>query len=245
MLFLTVCNVLGKCADQFLELNAKWPLNTDAYLKLLTGLGLVDQLLATLLTVTHQETMRLVGLILESSEVTAELFRGLFIWTVDQIDAHYRKKQTPSRPQETSNNPGEFIRMWTDRAKESECIRRLFRVSFKNILHQLILRQNRRQRGGISHWGQGDKDQIHPVQSGVADEIIQGLLADVIAILVEHPIQREVYQFGQEICGDLRRWDQLFTGGSGSKLSELLSLDERSPKRRKHEVPIHHHANEI
>ncbi|KAF9143395.1 hypothetical protein BGX30_000549 [Mortierella sp. GBA39] len=224
-----------KCADQFLELNAKWPLNTDAYLKLLTGLGLGNQLLATLLTVTHRESMRLVGLILESSEVTAELFKGLFIWTVDQIDARYRKKQAPPHPQGASNNPGEFIRMWTDRAKECESIRRLFRVSFKNILHQLILQQNRRQRGGISYWGLGDKDQIDAVQSGVADEIIQGLLADIIAILVEHPVQGGVGQFGQEIYGDLRRWDQLFTGGSGSKLSELLSSVERSPKRRKHE----------
>lgn len=184
--------------------------------------------------------MRLVGLILESSEVTAELFGGLFIWTVDRIDACYRKKQVPSHPQEASNNPGEFVRMWTDRTKECESIRRLFRVSFKNILHQLISRQNRRQRGGISYWGLGDKDQIDAVQSGVADEIIQGLLADVISILVGHSVQGEVLQFEQEIYRDLRRWDQLFTGGSGSKLSELLSSVERSPKRRKHEVPIHH-----
>ncbi|OAQ24943.1 hypothetical protein K457DRAFT_141470 [Linnemannia elongata AG-77] len=234
-----------KCADQFLELNAKWPLNTDAYLKLLTGLGLGDQLLSTLMTVTHKESMRLIGLILESSEVTAELFRGLFIWTVDQVDAHYRKKQVQSNPQEASNNPGEFIGMWTDRAKECESIRRLFRVSFKNTLRQLILQQNRRQRGGISYWDLGDKAQIDEVQSGVADEIIQGLLADVIAILVEHPVQGEVPQFGEEIYGDLRRWDHLCAGGSGSKLSELLSSVERSAKRRKHEETKTRISNDI
>lgn len=184
--------------------------------------------------------MRLVGLILESSEVTAELFGGLFIWTVDQIDTRYRKKQDPSHPQEACNNPGKFIRMWTDRTKECKSIRRLFRVSLKNILQQLILRQNRRQRGGISDWGVGDKNQIDTVQSGVADEIIQGLLADVITILVEHSVQGDVRQFEQEIYGELRRWDQLFTGGSGSKLSELLSSVVRSPKRRKHEVLVQH-----
>ncbi|KAF9140069.1 hypothetical protein BG015_001802 [Linnemannia schmuckeri] len=224
-----------KCGDQFLELNVKWPLNTDEYLKLLTGLNLGDHLLSTLLTITRQESTRLVGLILESPVVTAELFGGLFIWTVDQIDVRYRKKQCSPHPQEASNNPGEFIRMWTDRAKERESIRRLFRVSFKKILHQLVMRQNRRQRGGISYWGLGDKDRIDVVQLGFADEIIQGLLADVIAILVEHPIQGDDSQFGQEIYEDLKRWDQLFTGGSGFKLSKLLSPVVRPPKRKKHE----------
>ncbi|KAF8945431.1 hypothetical protein BGZ47_002626, partial [Haplosporangium gracile] len=179
-----------KCGDQFLELNAKWPLNTDAYLKLLTGLDLGDHLLSTLLTVTHQESIRLVGLILESPDITAELFGGLFIWTVDQID-------------------------------------------------------NRRQRGGISYWDLGDKDQIDVIQSGVADEIIQGFLVGVITILVEHPIQGDDSQFGQEICEDLKRWDRLFTGGSGSKISELLSSVARPSKRRKHEKNKTRSSNDI
>ncbi|KAF9134051.1 hypothetical protein BGW39_008270 [Mortierella sp. 14UC] len=226
-----------KCTDQFLELKAKWPLDTDAYLKLLIGLDLGDQLLATLLTVTTQEITRLVGLVLESSEVTVELFGRLFIWTVDQIDCRYRKRQDPSHQQDIRSNPGEIIRLWTDRAKECESIRRLFRASFKHILRQLIVRHSRHHRGGISYWDLGDKSQVETTQTGVADEIIQGLLADIITTLIEHPAQgegKQSCQFAQEIYEDIERWDQ-FSIGSGSKLSELLSSIARNPKRRKQE----------
>ncbi|KAG0297065.1 hypothetical protein BGZ96_007766 [Linnemannia gamsii] len=192
-----------KCSDQFLDLNAKWPLNTDAYLKLLTGLDLGDQLLTTLLTATHQESTRLVGLILESSEVTAELFGSLFIWTVDQIDARYRKKQAPSLSQEASSNPGELICMWTDR------------------------------RGGISYWGLGDRDQTDATQSGVADEIIQGLLASLITILVEHPDQDDACQFEQDI---LRRDAELVAKRSQSNSTSQKSRTQKSPNSNHQEA---------
>ncbi|KAG0375424.1 hypothetical protein BGX24_009133 [Mortierella sp. AD032] len=226
-----------KCVDQFLELTVKWPLDTDTYLKLLAGLDLGDQLVATLLTVTQQESTRLMRLILESSEVSTEQLSSLFIWTVDQIDIRYRKKQDMSRSQDALSNPGEIMRLWTDRAKDFESIRRLFRASFRTILRQLIVRHSRRRRGGISYWGLGDKDQVSTTQTGIADEIIQGLLSDIITILMEHPVQgegREGGQFVQEIYEDVRRWDQFCTASS-SKLSELLSSIARNPKRRKQE----------
>ncbi|KAK3814628.1 MAG: hypothetical protein J3R72DRAFT_480506 [Linnemannia gamsii] len=226
-----------KCVDQFLELTVKWPLDTDTYLKLLAGLDLGDQLVATLLTVTQQESTRLMSLILESSEVSTEQLSSLFIWTVDQIDIRYRKKQDLSCSQDALSNPGEIMRLWTDRAKDCESIRRLFRASFRTILRQLIVRHSRRHRGGISYWGLGDKDQVSTTQTGIADEIIQGLLSDIITILMEHPVQgegREGGQFVQEIYEDVRRWDQFCTA-SGSKLSELLSSIARNPKRRKQE----------
>lgn len=81
-------------------------------------------------------------------------------------------------------------------------------------------------------------DQIDTAQSGVADEIIQGLLASLITILVEHPDQEDACQFGQDMYEDLRKWDRVFAGGSDSKLSELVSSIARSPKRRKQEVHI-------
>ncbi|KAG0277483.1 hypothetical protein BGZ95_005881 [Linnemannia exigua] len=226
-----------KCVDQFLELTARWPLDTDSYLKLLTGLDLGDQLVATLLTVTLQESTRLMSLILESAEVSTKQFSSLFVWTVDQIDIRYRKKQDPSHSQDAHSNPGEIMRLWTDRAKECENTRRLFRVSFRTILRQLIVRHSRRHRGGISYWGLGDGDQVDTTQTAVADEIIQGLLADIITILTEHPVQgegEEGGQFVQEIFEDVRRWDQFCTA-SGLKISEQLSSIVRTPKRRKQE----------
>ncbi|KAF9094209.1 hypothetical protein BGX23_002369, partial [Mortierella sp. AD031] len=223
-----------RCSDQFLDLTAKWPLSTDAYLKLLTELGLGDQLLATLLTFTHQESLRLAGMILRSPEVTADLLGSLFVWTVDQVETTYRRRAAQiQQQQEGFEASGRLIRLWVDRTKECENIRRLFRVSFRRVLSQLMVRQSRRHRGGISYWGLGDKDQddssTHP---GVADEIIQGLLADIIAILVEHPSVEGECDFAQDIYEDLRRWDQLFTG-FGTKLSELLPASARSPKRKR------------
>ncbi|KAG0214324.1 hypothetical protein BGX33_002249 [Mortierella sp. NVP41] len=223
-----------RCSDQFLDLTAKWPLSTDAYLKLLTELGLGDQLLATLLTFTHQESLRLAGMILRSPEVTADLLGSLFVWTVDQVETTYRRRAAQiQQQQEGFEASGRLIRLWVDQTKECENIRRLFRVSFRRVLSQLMVRQSRRHRGGISYWGLGDKDQddssTHP---GVADEIIQGLLADIIAILVEHPSVEGECDFAQDIYEDLRRWDQLFTG-FGTKLSELLPASARSPKRKR------------
>ncbi|KAF9903759.1 hypothetical protein EC991_003407 [Linnemannia zychae] len=225
-----------KCADQFLELNAKWPVDTDVYLKLLKGLDLGDQLLATLLTVNMQESTRLVGLILRSSEVTTELFGKLFIWTVDQIDTIYRERQAPVHQQGVRSNPREIIRLWVNRARECESIRGLFRASFRNIIRQLIVRHRRHHQGGMSYWGLGNKDQVKAAQTRVADEIIQGLLADIITILVEHPNIGEGGDspFEQNIHEDIKRWDQSFSGSS-SKLSELLSSKTRTLKRRKQE----------
>jgi len=188
-----------------------------------------------MLTVTLEESKRIVGLLLESTEITSELFGGLFIWTVDRVDTYYRKRRNPSRQQEAAGEgPSALMQLWTDRARERDNIRHLFRVSFRRILHQLVVRQNRYQRGGITYWGMGDKEQVDAVQSGVADEIIRGFLANVVTILVEHSIEEEC-NFALEIYDDLKRWDQLISGSS-TKLSELLSSITRPPKRRKAQV---------
>ncbi|KAF9931863.1 hypothetical protein FBU30_009443 [Linnemannia zychae] len=225
-----------KCSDQFLELNVKWPLTTDAYLELITDFDLFDLFLATLFTVSSQECARLLDLILCSSRLAAEQLSHLFIWTMDQIHIFYNNKQDPSSSlQDTNNshNPGDLIRIWVNRIKESEKTRGLFCVSLRKILRQVILRQSRLHNRMVGSWRLNEKDLDGLNQSQVADEIIQGVLVEIITILTNHSSLEENSSI-QEMYDDLAKWDKWMVG-SGPKLSELVPLAERSSKRRRHE----------
>ncbi|KAG0017161.1 hypothetical protein BGZ80_008561 [Entomortierella chlamydospora] len=196
----------GKCKDEFLALNAEWPMDTDSYLYLVNGLGLQDELLSCLLTVPHNERLRLLGFMLGSSLLSAELLADLFIWTIDFLVSGEYNRMIESG---SSNVSDELSALWTDRLKEQESRRRLFRVSLKRILSRLfvrLIRTNMRVQGRA----QVDRDSDSlPMTGGpeAALGIVQRLLEDTVRLVIE--LGENGHEVDQDLQKDFERWDTL------------------------------------
>ncbi|KAF8936425.1 hypothetical protein BGZ58_004205 [Dissophora ornata] len=193
-----------ECYDEFLTLNATWPLTTDAYLKLIGGLDLHGELLAVLLAVSGKERALPLKLIIESPEFSTELLTDLFLWSMDIVISECCKIAVDG---ETQN--GELpllVDLWTARIKESDYFRQLFRASFVRILNQLFVRLIQRKPTSLKSW-RADQGGF-----GSALEVIQGLVNGIAQTLIQSLDDQDpdLQQFQDAI----KRWDSLVPGFS-------------------------------
>ncbi|KAF9960183.1 hypothetical protein BGZ72_007718 [Mortierella alpina] len=215
---------LGRCSDEFLTLNTPWSLNTDSFLQLISGLGLQDDLLSCLMDIPHQELLRLLNLVLSSTELSTDLVIGLFLWTTDVIKTGL---------QETAAGP-ELLNLWLDRIQEQGRCRQLFGASFRRILNRLLVRMTRSPLVFLGPWSArqkiSDVSSSKPAIQGREGALntIQGFLRAAVMSLAQG---EDCIEFAQDVQGDLKRWDAL-VAEDNSGLSHLLPKIASKKRRR-------------
>lgn len=229
--------VPGKCSDEFLTLNAPWPLTTDSFLQLIAGLDLQDDLLSCLLDVSYEELLRLLKPVLSSVELSTELVVRLFLWTTEVINTGLATDMNRNIPQRTSTGQ-EFLNLWLDRIQEPGRCRQLFRTSFRRILNRLLGRITRASLVCLGPWSTNQKtfdvsssNSPAQVEEEALDMIQEFFKAAVLSLVQDE----DCSEFVQDVQSSLERWDA-FVAGKGTSLSQLRP--KTAPrKRRRIEVP--------
>ncbi|KAF9362639.1 hypothetical protein BGX34_005781 [Mortierella sp. NVP85] len=212
-----------KCPDEFLALSVPWTISTDSYLTLVKTLDLEDELLCTLRTISRIEKIRLLDLILDSSQLSTDLFMDLFSWIVDIVFAECCEENIAK--DESTMWPMPIVELWMSRVKVQDTCRQLFRSSLKRLLERLFLRLTRMNTMHTGHWG---NDPGIKQGSRRALSIVQRVMKDTLLSLLEHSEDRTA--FVREYQGYLEQMDELAPG-----ISDVfqVSLEKSQPLKRR------------
>ncbi|KAI8354939.1 hypothetical protein B0O80DRAFT_50293 [Mortierella sp. GBAus27b] len=199
-----------KSHDEFLTLNIPWILTTDVYLTLIQKLDLHDELLCVLQTVPRQEVLRFLKLVLDSPQLSENLLRDLFSWTVDMIIVECCRDVANKTSVEM---PTSVVILWVDRVKEQETCRQLLQGSLQQLLNRLWLRLVRLKRSSLEYWSEKPEWLSHTGDGPkLAFDTIQKLLTDIVRTLLEHIEDHS--EFVREHRGSLELLDELAPGFS-------------------------------
>ncbi|KAF8975885.1 hypothetical protein BGZ46_008767 [Entomortierella lignicola] len=220
-----------KCKDEFLTLSVAWPISTDSYLNLVKGLDLQDEFLSSLLTVSHNEKIRLLKLILNSSQLSTELLADLFIWTTNVL---LSQEYCGAVEADNKSRSEELSLLWTGNLKEQRSFRQLFYGSIKIILSRLFIRLVR-MNVRTQRKPQSNLDSESPSKREEGPEIA----LEVVKNLLESAVQMAIGEAGEAIDQDLQnnfeRWNILIPGFS--ELQPGWHDASHASKRRRVEDP--------
>ncbi|KAF9182439.1 hypothetical protein BGZ51_004743 [Haplosporangium sp. Z 767] len=227
-----------KCQDEFLELNTPWTLDTESFLTLISGLDLQNELTSTLLTIQRKECLRLLKLILESTQMHAELLIDLFLWTMDL----FKTANSNSVPSQTQRERcAAFVKLWLEHIAVHGHCRTLFRESFRRILNRLVLRMTRGPRGTIGVWQVGQSEVNDGTQCTEEGKVfgVVGSVKEVLQIIVKSFVEDGDGQenFTHDFRQDLEHWDELVPGSGLLGLLPMPQDTVAAPKRRRAEEP--------
>jgi hypothetical protein len=197
---------------------------------LVKTLDLEDELLCTLRTISRIEKLRLLDLILDSSQLSTDLFTDLFSWIVDIAFAECCEENIAK--DESTMWPMPIVELWISRVKVQDACRQLFRSSLKRLLERLFLRLIRMNTMYAGHWGN-----VPDIKQGSkrALSVVQRLMKDTLLSLLER--SEDHTAFVRKYQGYLEQMDELAPGFSDVF---QVSLGKTQPLKRRLDEVCHH-----
>ncbi|KAG0051005.1 hypothetical protein BGZ83_004222 [Gryganskiella cystojenkinii] len=221
-----------ECQDLFLSLNTRWELTTDLYLALANEMNLQDFTLPCLLTVSRQERIRLLQLLLKSPRLSAKSVEELFLWSVDEVYSESCSViSSPGKRIETDQQHP-ILGSWTDLLEKQETLRSTLHQTFRNVMTRTLVRLSTVMPDSTISTGAPGTTEVGQRTKEVAVEMIAAWVKDIFAILLKDIMFRTLvaHQHKQVLLG----WMALpasCQNGLSEMISAILEADVQSKKR--------------